>query len=62
MSIRFAKFEVPNSHLPIYINRSMVRTVRAASSTSKNTVLTYDSEHTSTVVGSPDEIVQRLED
>ena len=60
--IRFAKFELPNSPECIYINGSLVRTVRAVSvKNNAQSVLAFDVEHSITVAGTPEDTVQKLE-
>jgi len=63
MSMRFVKFTMPGSPAEsIYINGSLVRTVRAVSlKNSAQSVLTFDVEHLITVAGTPEETVQKLE-
>ena len=60
--MRFVKFDLPNSRECIYINGSLVRTVRAVSvKNNAQSVLAFDIEHSIAVAGSPEDTVQKLE-
>lgn len=61
MSTRFVKFVLTPSNIPIYINRSMVRTVRVTSDP-VHSALGFDKDHIITVDGTPEDVVQQLED
>ena len=60
--MRFVKFDLPNSRESVYINSSLVRTVRAVSvKNNAQSTIAFDVEHSITVTGAPEETVQKLE-
>ena len=60
--MRFVKFDLPNSREAIYVNGSLVRTIRPASvKNNAQSTLAFDTEHSITVAGTPEETVQKLE-
>ena len=60
--MRFVRFELPNSREAIYVNGSLVRTIRPASvKNNAQSTLAFDAEHSITVAGTPEETVQKLE-
>lgn len=60
--MRFVKFDLPGSRECIYVNGSLVRTVRAVSvKNNAQSTLAFDPEHSITVAGTPEESVQKLE-
>ena len=60
--MRFVRFELPNSREAIYVNGSLVRTIRPASvKNNAQSTLAFDTEHSITVAGTPEETVQKLE-
>jgi hypothetical protein len=60
--VRFVKFDLPNSRECIYINGSLVRTVRAVSAKNNaQSTLAFDTEHSITVAGTAEETAQKLE-
>jgi len=60
--MRFVKFDAIDSKVPVYINRAMVRVIRAANADDENSVLTFDKEHHISVVGASGDTVRKLED
>jgi hypothetical protein len=60
--MRFVKFDLPNSRECVYINGSLVRTVRAVSVKNyAQSTVAFDAEHSITIAGTPEETMQKIE-